>query len=201
MVARVYRPGCKVDNMTVLEGVQGVGKSSALQIIGGEWFAEQHESATNPKAFAEILQGKLLIEISEMNAFNRAEVKPGEADNLMPIGQVPGELRSLCLDHPRQCVFVGTTNVDDWNRDETGARRFWPIPARASSSRRSAAARAAIRRGREAPLAGRVALADASRVHPRGAGSPLPGRPVARAHQPDREGRIQRHHEPSLPAS
>jgi predicted P-loop ATPase len=74
MVARVYNPGCKVDNMVILEGVQGVGKSSALQIIGGPWFAEQHESATNPKAFAEILQGKLLIEISEMHAFNRAEV-------------------------------------------------------------------------------------------------------------------------------
>ena len=42
----------------MLEGAQGVGKSSALQIIGGEYFAEQHESATNPKAFAEILQGK-----------------------------------------------------------------------------------------------------------------------------------------------
>ena len=74
IAARVYSPGCKVDSMIVLEGPQGVGKSTALHIIGGEWFAEQHESATNPKAFAEILQGKLLIEISEMDAFSRAEV-------------------------------------------------------------------------------------------------------------------------------
>ena len=74
LVARAFKPGCKVDNMIVLEGAQGVGKSTALQIIAGDWFAEQHESATNPRAFAEILQGKLLIEISEMDAFSRAEV-------------------------------------------------------------------------------------------------------------------------------
>lgn len=127
MVARVYRPGCKVDNMTVLEGAQGVGKSSALQIIGGEWFAEQHESATNPKAFAEILQGKLLIEISEMNAFNRAEVSRVKQTISCPSDRFRASYGRYAVDHPRQCVFVGTTNVDDWNRDETGARRFWPI--------------------------------------------------------------------------
>lgn len=130
MVARVYRPGCKVDNMVVLEGSQGVGKSSALQIIGGEWFAEQHESATNPKGFAEILQGKLLIEISEMDSFNRAEVNRVKQTISCPSDRFRASYGRYALDHPRQCVFVGTTNRDDWNRDETGARRFWPIACR-----------------------------------------------------------------------
>lgn len=130
MVARVYHPGCKVDNMVVLEGKQGLGKSTALQVIGGDWFAEQHESATNPKGFAEILQGKLLIEISEMDSFNRAEVNRVKQTISCPSDRYRASYGRYANDHPRQCIFVGTTNRDDWNRDETGARRFWPISCR-----------------------------------------------------------------------
>lgn len=132
MPARVYTPGCKVDTMVVLEGPQGVGKSTALQAIGGDWFAEQHESATNPKAFAEILQGKLLIEISEMDAFSRAEVNRVKQAISCPADRFRASYGRHANDHPRQCVFVGTTNRDDWNRDETGARRFWPISCKGS---------------------------------------------------------------------
>ena len=127
LVARAFNPGCKVDNMIVLEGAQGVGKSTALQIVGGPWFAEQHESATNPKAFAEILQGKLLVEISEMDAFSRAEVNRVKQTVSCPSDRFRASYGRYAVDHPRTCVFVGTTNRDDWNRDETGARRFWPI--------------------------------------------------------------------------
>lgn len=127
MVARAYHPGCKVDNMVVLEGAQGIGKSQALQIIGADWFAEQHESATNPKGFAEILQGKLLVEISEMDSFNRAEVNRVKQTISCPSDRFRASYGHYAQDHPRQCIFVGTTNRDDWNRDETGARRFWPI--------------------------------------------------------------------------
>lgn len=127
LVARAYRPGCKVDNMIVLEGAQGIGKSQALQAIGGTWFAEMHESATNPKGFAEILQGKLLIEITEMDSFNRAEVNRVKQTISCPSDRFRASYGRHAQDHPRQCIFVGTTNRDDWNRDETGARRFWPI--------------------------------------------------------------------------
>ena len=127
MVARVYKPGCKVDNMVVLEGDQGVGKSSSLRIIGGDYFAEQHESATNPKAFAEILQGKLLVEISEMDAFSRVEVSRVKQTISCQADRYRASYGRHAVDHPRQCVFVGTTNKQDWNRDDTGARRFWPV--------------------------------------------------------------------------
>jgi putative DNA primase/helicase len=132
MIARVYEPGCKVDNMVVLEGSQGLGKSTALQIIGGDWFAEQHESATNPKGFAEILQGKLLIEISEMDSFNRTEVNRVKQTVSCPSDRYRPSYGHHAQDHLRQCIFVGTTNRDDWNRDETGARRFWPIDCKRS---------------------------------------------------------------------
>lgn len=127
IAARIYHPGCKVDNMIVLEGPQGVGKSTALQIIGGDHFAEQHESATNPKAFAEILQGKLLVEISEMESFTHAEVNRVKQTITCRSDRFRAAYSRHAADHPRTCVFVGTTNRDDWNKDETGARRFWPI--------------------------------------------------------------------------
>ena len=127
MVARVFNPGCQVDNMIVLEGKQGIMKSSALRVIGGDWFTEQHETAMNPKAFSEIIQGKLLIEISEMDSFVRAEMTKVKQVITCVSDRFREPWAKHASDHPRQCVFAGTTNKDDWNRDETGARRFWPI--------------------------------------------------------------------------
>lgn len=127
MIARVYRPGCKVDNMLILEGKQGVGKSRALEAIGGDWFSTQHESASNAKAFAEILEGKLLIEIDEMHSFSRSEVTRVKAAVSNGIDRYRGAYDPRATDHARTSVFVGTTNADDWHTDETGARRFWPM--------------------------------------------------------------------------
>lgn len=127
LVARVYRPGCKADNMVVLEGPQGIYKSTSLSIIGDGWFAEQHESAADPKAFAEVLKGKLLIEITEMDAFSRTEVTRIKSAITTQQDRYRIPYESTASDHPRQCVLVGTTNKDDWQRDETGGRRFWPI--------------------------------------------------------------------------
>lgn len=129
MAARVFRPGCQVDNMVVLEGSQGIRKSSALRVIGGDWFTEQHESATG-KGFFEVLQGKLLVEISEMDSFSRAEVTKVKQIITCTNDRFRESYGRHAKDHPRQCVFVGSTNRDDWNSDVTGARRFWPIACR-----------------------------------------------------------------------
>jgi predicted P-loop ATPase len=126
MVARIYYPGCQSDHMVVLEGPQGIGKSAALRDLGGQWFTEQHESATG-KAFFEVLQGKWLVEISEMDSFNRAEVTKVKQIVTCTNDRFREPYGRHAKDHYRQCIFVGTTNRDDWNRDETGARRFWPI--------------------------------------------------------------------------
>jgi predicted P-loop ATPase len=126
MVARVYRPGCQQDHMIVLEGPQGIGKSSALRTIGGDYFAEQHEAITG-KGFFEVLQGKLLIEISELDAFRHAAITKVKQVITCTNDRFRNPYDRHAQDHPRQCVFAGTTNKDDWNQDETGARRFWPI--------------------------------------------------------------------------
>lgn len=126
MVARVTRPGCKVDTMIVLEGVQGAGKSRALGIIGGKWFSEAHESPSS-KDFYLNLAGKMLIEIGEMDAFNRSEVTKVKQVITCQTDRFRAPYERHSADQARRCVFAGTTNRDDWNKDETGARRFWPV--------------------------------------------------------------------------
>jgi hypothetical protein len=126
MVARAMSPGCKVDTLPVFEGDQGAGKSSGLRILGGDLFTECHEQITS-KDFYSVLSGRWLVEISEMHSFNKAEVEciKGIISNQTDRYRLPYDKHAS--DHPRQCVFAGTTNRDDWHSDETGGRRFWPV--------------------------------------------------------------------------
>jgi len=127
LAARGLVPGCQVDTAPVLEGHQGVGKSSGLRALAGpEWYAESHQDLMS-KDFVINLQGKLIIEISEMDAFTRAEVERVKGVITCRSDRYRRPYGRHAHDHPRRCVFAGTTNRDDWNRDETGARRFWPI--------------------------------------------------------------------------
>jgi putative DNA primase/helicase len=126
MVARVLEPGCKLDCMPVFEGAQGVGKSTALKILGGKYFAEIHESITS-KDFYIAISGKMLCEISELHAFKRAEIERIKGIITTATDRFRAPYDRTAADHPRACVFAGTTNLDDWNTDETGARRFWPV--------------------------------------------------------------------------
>ncbi len=128
IVARVYRPGCKVDNVVVLEGLkQGEGKSTALQIIGGEWYTEQHESAMNPKAFFEVIQGALITEIAEMDSFARAEQAKVKAVITSRFDRFRESYGRHAAFHFRQGIFVCTTNEESWDRNPRGERRWWPI--------------------------------------------------------------------------
>jgi predicted P-loop ATPase len=126
MVARAYRPGCQVDHLPVLEGPQGNKKTSALRAIGGEWFTEMQESIDS-KDFLQNLQGRWLVEISEMDSFNRGQITKVKSIITCTVDRFRPSYGRRAADHPRQCVMAGTTNKSDWNRDETGARRFWPI--------------------------------------------------------------------------
>lgn len=126
MAARIYSPGCQVDNMLILEGAQGKYKSSALNIISSPWYAEAQESPTS-KDFYMALHGKLIIEVGEMDSFRRAEetlikrLLSSRSDRFRP------PYGRASVDFKRRCVFVGTTNEDTYLKDHTGGRRFWPI--------------------------------------------------------------------------
>lgn len=126
MVARVMRPGCQVQTMVVLEAGQGRGKSRGLRALGGAWFAEATESVQS-KDFVIGLQGKLLVEIGEMDAFRGADITRIKQVISNDNDYYRGPYERRASDHPRQCVFVGTTNDDAYLHDHTGGRRFWPV--------------------------------------------------------------------------
>jgi putative DNA primase/helicase len=126
LVARVYRPGCRMRHVLVLESPQDLGKSTALSIIGGTWYAEASESVTS-KDFFMALQGKILVEIAELDSFSRAEVTRIKQVISAPKDRFRPPYARAPADFPRTCIFVGTTNENEYLRDSTGGTRFWPI--------------------------------------------------------------------------
>lgn len=126
MAARVYQPGCKMDNMVMLEGGQGKYKSTTLGVIGGKWFAEAHGQVTDANFYYNI-QGKLLIEFAELDAVSKAEANAIKKFASCPTDRYRPVWGRSAKDFPRQCICVGTTNEEEYLKDNTGARRFWPV--------------------------------------------------------------------------
>jgi putative DNA primase/helicase len=126
LIARIMRPGCQLDTMVIFEGPQGIGKSRALRILGGDWYSLAAESVTS-KDFFQVLPGCWLLEIGEMDSFSRAERERTKLVISTPTDRYRPSYARNARDFPRQCVFAGTTNHDDYGNDDTGLRRFLPV--------------------------------------------------------------------------
>lgn len=125
-VARIMEPGCKHDHMLVLVGPQGCRKSTTLAKLGKTWFSDSLYTLSGKDAY-EQLQGYWLIEVGEMAAMRKAEIEAIKQFISKQEDSYRAAYARRTQSHPRQCAFFGTTNDEEFLRDPTGARRFWPV--------------------------------------------------------------------------
>jgi predicted P-loop ATPase len=138
-VARVLRPGCKYDTILVLNGPQGIGKSTLISKLGGEWFSDSLQlSDTHDKTAAEKLQGYWIFEIGELAGLRKAEIETLRSFLSRQNDIYRASFGRRPTPHLRQCVFIGTTNAESgYLRDTTGNRRFWPVKVIGHSRKRA----------------------------------------------------------------
>lgn len=125
-VKRIFEPGCKFDQILILEGVQGIGKSRTLRALGGNYFSDTLGDIRN-KDTIQNLQGNWIIEVGELSRVKRSEVDELKEFLSRQVDQIRLPYKEKVQDFPRQCIFIGTTNEDTYLKDETGNRRFWPV--------------------------------------------------------------------------
>ena len=127
IAARALNPGCKCDTIIILEGAQGCGKTTAvLQLCNPDWCVEITEAFGSPELVRQI-RSALIGEIGELSSMSRSEFNRTKQFATQQVDRVREPYARFVAAYPRRCVFVGTTNADDWNRDPTGARRFLPL--------------------------------------------------------------------------
>ena len=132
-VARIYEPGIKFDDMLVLVGPQGAGKSALFTSLAGEWFTDNMkiDIMNDIKKAGEQIQGRWIVEISEMAGMRKAEVDSVKSFVSRQVDSYRDAYGHYTTDKPRQCVIVGSTNQEEgFLRDITGNRRFWPVNIR-----------------------------------------------------------------------
>ncbi|MBM6859764.1 hypothetical protein H9X78_04545 [Clostridium saudiense] len=125
-IARVFVPGIKFDNLVVLVGKQGIGKSNIVRLLGKRWHSDSFSTVLGKESY-EQLQNTWIVEMAELSAMRKAEVEAVK------------HFLSKCEDKyrvaygrrvesfPRQCVFFATTNNKEFLNDKTGNRRYWPV--------------------------------------------------------------------------
>jgi putative DNA primase/helicase len=135
-VRRVRRPGTKFDHMLILEGEQDIGKSTSLAtLFGQDWFSDSMPLDLGNRDAALSLLGVWCVECAEIDHLIRNEDETTKAFLSRPFDWFRPPYGRNFIRHPRQTVFAGTTNKDDYLRDETGNRRYWPVRCVAASVR------------------------------------------------------------------
>ncbi len=128
LAGRIMKPGIKYDNMVVIDGKQGIGKSTLLAKLGGAYFTDNIHTMEGKDA-AELLRGIWLVEIGELGAYSKSDAKMVK----MFLSRTEDHYRAAYArkteKHLRRCAFFGTTNDQEYLKDPSGNRRFWPIPA------------------------------------------------------------------------
>lgn len=126
-VARVFNPGCKYDYCLIMSGAEGIGKSTLLRIMGGRWFNDSITTLEGKEGM-EQLRRAWVVELGELSSIKRSDVEQVKAHLSKQVDIYRAAYARRVLEHPRQCVFCGTTNEALFLKGDTGNRRFWVIP-------------------------------------------------------------------------
>jgi predicted P-loop ATPase len=127
MIARVMNPGCKFDHVMVLEGKQGIGKSTMTEILSYPWYSDTAIDIREKDSKMQ-LQGVWILELAELNPSKKdrdllKNFITSKSDRFrLPYGRKMATFK-------RQSVFIGTTNDSNYLSDKTGGRRWWPVKA------------------------------------------------------------------------
>jgi len=124
--ARIFRPGCKNDTCLVLEGPQGLLKSTALRTLAQPWFTDEICDLGTKDAAMQV-RGVWIIELAELDAMGRPEASRTKAFMSRSTDRYRPPYGRHLIEVPRESVFAGTVNHDAYLKDETGGRRFWPV--------------------------------------------------------------------------
>ena len=138
-VQRVWTPGIKYETMLVLSGPQGIGKSTLIARLAGEWFSDSLSlSDTKDKTAAEKLQGYWILEIGELAGMRKTEEEILRSFLSCQNDVYRAAFARRPTPHLRQCIFFGTTNaLNGYLRDTTGNRRFWPVRVNGKGTKHS----------------------------------------------------------------
>ena len=127
-VARVMQPGCKLDTMLILEGRQGLRKSTTFRVLAGDWFTD-HLPEIGSKDSMIQLRGVWILEHAEMSGMSKSDAKSVKAFVATQTDRYRAPFGKVSEEHPRQCIFGASMNPMSvgYLQDETGNRRFWPV--------------------------------------------------------------------------
>jgi predicted P-loop ATPase len=138
-VARIYEPGIKFDHILVLNGPQGIGKSTFFSRLGGKWFSDSLTlSDMKDKTAPEKLQGNIILEMGELAGLKKVDVETVKSFISRTDDKYRPSYGMTVESHPRQCIIVGSTNCESgFLRDITGNRRFWPVRVGGDSKKKA----------------------------------------------------------------
>lgn len=128
-VARIVHPGTKFDSVLILNGPQGIGKSTFFAKLAGDWFSDSLTlTDMKDKAGPEKLQGYWILELGELAGMRKTDVEVVKSFISRSDDKYRASYGVNVESHPRQCIIVGSTNAESgFLRDVTGNRRFWPV--------------------------------------------------------------------------
>lgn len=125
-VARVMQDKVKFDCMPILTGPQGIGKSTFIGILGKDWFSDSLQTFEGKEA-AEMIQGTWINEVGELTGMYKSEINTLKQFLSKKEDIYRAAYGRRTEKYPRRCVFFGTSNDEEFLKDITGNRRFWPV--------------------------------------------------------------------------